>query len=82
MATEIVVALISGGSALVVSIITNLMSASATRKLLEYRLTQVEFKIDKQDVKLDKHNEVQDRVMILEYEVNTLKEKLKGDDGR
>lgn len=82
MATEIVVALISGGSALVVSIITNLMSASATRKLLEYRLTQVEHKIDKQDIKLDKHNEVQDRVMILEYEVNTLKEKMKGDDGK
>lgn len=82
MATEIVVALISGGSALVVSIITNLMSASATRKLLEYRLTQVEYKIDKQDIKLDKHNEVQDRVMILEYEVNTLKEKMKGDDGK
>lgn len=80
--TEVVVAIISGGSALLVSLISNAFQANATRKLLEYRLTQVETKIDKQDVKLDKHNQVQDRVLILEHEVTTLKEKLKGDDGK
>lgn len=78
MMTEVVVAIISGGSALLVSLISNAFQANATRKLLEYRLTQVETKIDKQDQKLDKHNQVQDRVMILEYELNTMKEQMKG----
>lgn len=72
---EIVVALISGGSALLVSVVTNLMSASATRKLLEYRLTQLEEKVDK-------HNHVIERMTILEYEIQNLKEKTKGDDGK
>ena len=72
---EIIVALISGGSALLVSVVTNLMSASATRKLLEYRLTQLEEKVDK-------HNLVIERMTILEYEIQNLKEKTKGDDGK
>lgn len=75
---EIIVALISGGSALLVSVITNLMSASATRKLLEYRMLQMEGKVDKLETKVDKHNQVQDRVMIIEYEINTIKEQMKG----
>ena len=75
---EVLVALISGGSALLVSLITSAYQANATRKVIEYRLTQVETKIDKQDQKLDKHNQVQDRVMILEYEINTIKEQMKG----
>lgn len=72
---EIIVALISGGSALLVSVITNLMSASATRKLLEYRLTQLEEKVDK-------HNHVIERMTVLEYKLNAVEEKLKGDDGK
>lgn len=72
---EIIVALISGGSALLVSVVTNLMSASATRKLLEYRLTQLEEKVDK-------HNHVIERMTILEYEIQNLKEKTKGDDSK
>lgn len=75
---EIIVALISGGSALLVSLISNAFQSSATRKLLEYRMQIMEEKLDKQDQKLDKHNQVQDRVMILEYELNTMKEKMKG----
>lgn len=79
---EIIVALISGGSALLVSVITNLMSASATRKLLEYRLGIVEQKQDRLETKVDKHNEVQDRVMIMEYKIGHIEERLKGDDGK
>lgn len=82
MSTEIVVALISGGSALIVSVVTNLMSASATRKLLEYRLGLVEQKQDRLETKVDKHNEVQDRVMLLEYDLKNIKERMKGDDGK
>ena len=76
--TEVVVAIISGGSALLVSLISNAFQANATRKLLEYRMQIMEAKLDKQDQKLDKHNQVQDRVMILEYELNTIKEQMKG----
>ena len=82
MAIEIVVALISGGSALIVSVVTNLMSASSTRKLLEYRMLQMESKVDKIETKVDKHNEVQDRVLCLEYDLKNIKERLKGDDGK
>jgi len=79
---EIVVALISGSSALLVSVVTNLMSASATRKLLEYRLGLVEQKQDRLETKVDKHNEVQDRVLLLENELKNIKERLKGVDGK
>ncbi len=75
---EIIVALISGGSALLVSLVSNAFQANSTRKLLEYRMNAMEAKLDKQDQKLDKHNQVQDRVMILEYELNTIKEQMKG----
>lgn len=79
---EIVVALISGSSALLVSVVTNLMSASATRKLLEYRLGLVEQKQDRLETKVDKHNEVQDRVLLLENELKNIKERMKGVDGK
>lgn len=79
---EIIVALISGASALIVSVVTNLMSASATRKLLEYRLGIVEKKIDKQEQKLDEHNHVIERMTLLEYDLKNIKERMKGDDGK
>lgn len=79
---EIIVALISGGSALLVSVVTNLMSASSTRKLIEYRLGLVEQKQDRLETKVDKHNEVQDRVLLLEHDLKNIKERLKGDDGK
>ena len=82
METEIIIALISGGSALLVSVVTNLMSASATRKLLEYRLGLVEQKQDRLETKVDKHNEVQDRVMILEHDLQNMKERMKGENGK
>lgn len=74
---EIIVALISGGSALLVSVVTNLMSANSTRKLLEYRLMELEKKVDK-------HNHVIERMQLLEYDVNNIKTQLKerGDDGK
>ena len=52
------------------SLITNAFQASATRKLLEYRLQQLEEKVDK-------HNHVIERMAILEYEIQNLKEKTK-----
>lgn len=79
---SIIVAIISGGSALLVSVVTNLMSASATRKLLEYRLGVVEQKQDRLETKVDKHNEVQDRVLLLEHDLKNIKERMKGDDGK
>ncbi len=79
---SVIVAIISGASALIVSVVTNLMSASSTRKLLEYRMLQMESKVDKIETKVDKHNEVQDRVMLLEYDLKNIKERLKGDDGK
>ena len=74
---EILVALISGGSAIICGVITNVIQASATRKLLEYRLMQLEQKVDK-------HNTVIERMAIVEYDLNNLKTQLKerGDDGK
>lgn len=79
---SVIVAIISGASALLVSVVTNLMSASATRKLLEYRLGIVEKKIDKQEQKLDEHNHVVERMTLLEYDLKNIKERMKGDDGK
>lgn len=68
--------LISAGGAVVVCLITNAASASATRKLIEYRLGQLEEKVDK-------HNNIIERTYALEKSVAVLEEKLqKGDDGK
>lgn len=59
-------AVISALAAIVVCVISNHYQNENTRNLLEYRLTQLEKKVDKHNnivertYKLERHNEVQD----------------------
>ena len=64
--TAILAAVISAFAAIVVCVISNHYQNENTRNLLEYRLTQLEQKVDKHNnlvertYKLEQHNEVQD----------------------
>ena len=64
--TAILAAVISALAAIVVCVISNHYQNETTRNLLEYRLTQLEEKVDKHNnlvertYKLEQHNEVQD----------------------
>lgn len=64
--TAILAAVISALAAIVVCVISNHYQNENTRNLLEYRLTQLEKKVDKHNnmvertYKLERHNEVQD----------------------
>ncbi len=68
-------ALISAGGAILVCLINNIIQANSTRKMIEYRIGQLELKVDK-------HNTLIERTYALEKDVAILKEKAKGDDGR
>lgn len=75
--------LISAGGAIVICIITTTRQAQVAReenkenwKLLEYRLGQLEEKVDR-------HNNVIERTYALEKDMAVVKEQLKkGDDGK
>ena len=64
--TAILAAVISALAAIVVCVISNHYQNENTRNLLEYRLTQLEGKVDKHNnlvertYKLEQHNEIQD----------------------
>ena len=64
--TTILAAVISALAAIVVCVISNHYQNENTRNLLEYRLTQLEEKVDKHNnlvertYRLEQHNEVQD----------------------
>lgn len=64
--TTVLAAVISALAAIVVCVISNHYQNENTRNLLEYRLTQLEEKVDKHNnlvertYKLEQHNEVQD----------------------
>lgn len=65
-------AIISGAVSLVVCIITQMASNKATKDLLEYRLTQLEKKVDK-------HNNLVERTYKLEESVAIINERMEGD---
>ncbi len=67
--TVIVGAIISGGVSLVVCIITQFAQNKATRDLLEYRLNELEKKVDK-------HNNLVERMYKAEENIAVLNEKL------
>ena len=68
--TVIVGALISGSVSLVVCIITQTAQNKVTRALLEYRLTELEKKVDR-------HNNLVDRMYHAEENIAVIQEKLK-----
>lgn len=66
----LVAASISGAVTLAVCLINNYYQGNATRKLLEYRLTKLEEKVDK-------HNKVVERTYRLEEATSLQDEKIK-----
>jgi hypothetical protein len=69
-------ALISAGGAIIVCLINNIIQANSTRKMIEYRIGQLELKVDK-------HNTLIERTYALEKDMAVLKERMeKGDDGK
>ena len=70
METAIITALISGGSAAIAAIIVAAIQHRKTVAILEYRLGQLEEKVDK-------HNNVIERTYELEARADVQEEKLK-----
>ncbi len=70
METAIITALISGGSAAVAAIVVAAIQHRKTVAILEYRLGQLEEKVDK-------HNNVVERTYELEARADVQEEKLK-----
>ena len=67
--TVIIGALISGGVSLTVCIITQVAQNKVTRALLEYRLTELEKKVDK-------HNNLVERMYRAEENIAILSERM------
>lgn len=70
MNPTIVSALISAGAAILVSVLTNHASNEKTRALLEYRLSELEKKVDK-------HNNLVERMYKVEELTSVQEEKIK-----
>ncbi|MBS5620943.1 hypothetical protein [Eubacterium sp.] len=70
MNSEVIMAIVSATATLIVCLINNHYQQSETRNLLEYRLTQLEKKVDK-------HNNIVERTYKLEEEFSVHAEKLK-----
>ena len=69
--TVIVGALISGAVSLIVCIVTQTAQNKVTRALIEYRLTELERKVEK-------HNNLVDRMYRAEENIAVLTEKMEG----
>ena len=67
---ELLTALISAGTTLLVCIANNHYQAKSTRDLIAYRLQELERKVDK-------HNNLVERTYELEGQTNLLKEQIK-----
>ena len=79
--TTVLAAGISALAAIVVCVISNHYQNRNTRNLLEYRLTQLEKKVDKHNnlvertYKLEQHNEVQDeKIKVANHRIDDLEE--------
>ena len=70
MNETILAALISAAAAIIVCIITSSVQTANTKKLIEYRLDQLEAKVDK-------HNNLVERTYELEKDVAIIKDDLK-----
>ena len=66
MTDTILTALISGASAIIVCVITNAIQMMNTRRLLEYRLAELEKKVDKHNNLIERTYEIEKRVAIIE----------------
>lgn len=80
--TAILAAVISALAAIVVCVISNHYQNENTRNLLEYRLTQLEEKVDKHNnlvertYKLEQHNEVQDeKIKVVNHRIEDLEKR-------
>lgn len=80
--TTILAAVISALAAIVVCVISNHYQNENTRNLLEYRLTQLEEKVDKHNnlvertYKLEQHNEVQDeKIKVANHRIEDLEKR-------
>lgn len=70
MSETILAALISAAAAIVVCVITSTAQTATTKKLIEYRIDQLEKKVDK-------HNTIIERTYQLEKEVAVIKDDIK-----
>ena len=80
--TTVLAAVISALAAIVVCVISNHYQNENTRNLLEYRLTQLEEKVDKHNnlvertYKLEQHNEVQDeKIKVANHRIEDLEKR-------
>ena len=71
MAESIIIALISGGLA----VISNLITSGQSKKLITYRLDQLE-------EKQDKHNNVIERTVIAEQSIKAAHHRIDGIEGK
>ena len=69
MNETIIAALISAAAAIIVCIITSSVQTAATKKLLEYRLTQLEQKVDKHNNLIERTYELEKKVAVLEDDI-------------
>ena len=80
--TAILAAVISDLAAIEVCVISNHYQNENTRNLLEYRLTQLEEKVDKHNnlvertYKLEQHNEIQDeKIKVANHRIEDLEKR-------
>lgn len=71
MSDAMIPALISGASALAVCIISNLFQSQASKEQHDKTTALIEYRIDELTRKVEKHNNLVERMAILEQNVST-----------
>lgn len=66
---EIIACLITGGITLIVCLINNHYQNNSTRTLLEYRLKQLEIKVDKHNNLVERTYRLEEKNAVIEHEI-------------
>lgn len=77
METTVIVALISAGSAITVCIISNYFQNKTTRNLIEYRVGQLERKVDKHNSVIERTYELEKLSAVREEEIDVINHRIK-----
>lgn len=77
MDTTVIVALISAGSAITVCAISNYFQNKTTRNLIEYRVGQLERKVDKHNSVIERTYELEKLSAVREEEIDVINHRIK-----
>lgn len=82
MTEAVIVALITGGMSLLGVVFSNLRSRRTTEALLDYRIREVQKDVQKLSERVDKHNNLVERMAAVEQSTRSAHHRLDNVEGR